>query len=163
MVGAAISYQKGESGSPAPEIENFSLTVDGSLEGDGWNAFAAFTWVSLDDDTSGAGAIDNDPWTFVVQGGFYFTEDLEGFVRYEFGDLDDLGGGGEDLNVITAGVNKYFAGHGMKWTTDVGYALDGVDPAWGMGAGSLGAIGWRADDPDEDGQLVIRTQLQILF
>ena len=38
-----------------------------------------------------------------------------------------------------------------------------VDPAWGMGAGSLSGIGWRADDPDEDGQLVIRTQLQILF
>ena len=56
-----------------------------------------------------------------------------------------------------AGVNKYFAGHNAKWTTDVGYGFNAV-------FGPANITGWRNDVVNaNDGQIVVRTQWQILF
>ncbi|HRP63092.1 MAG TPA: hypothetical protein PK400_07365, partial [Phycisphaerales bacterium] len=66
----------------------------------------------------------------------------------------------KDLAVITVGVNKYFSKHAVKWTTDVGYGINEVDPFWGSrGAGA----GWRSDAAGDKGQIVIRSQLQLVF
>jgi hypothetical protein len=168
MIGAALSYQKQEYGTDGDallpqvppgvdnEIEDIRLTADVSVEGDGWNAFAAFVYVDLDNDASGADEIDISPWGFVLQGGFFLTEDWEPFLRYEFSDAD--ADDAEDLNIITVGVNRYFNKHGLKWTTDVGFALDGVTSPFGASS-----VGWRRDLEGEDGQIVFRSQLQLLF
>ena len=107
----------------------------------------------------------------VLGGGYYFTEDWEVFGRYEWSDQSNLtpalagGARADNLSIFTVGVNKYFSGHNAKWTTDVGIGLQQVNL---FGAGTAGAsmapvTGFRSDIPDEDGQVVIRTQLQILF
>ena len=64
----------------------------------------------------------------------------------------------EDLSVITVGVNKYWNKHALKWTTDVGFGLNQVDPVF-----AASGAGWRGDVADEDGQIVFRSQLQLMF
>ena len=66
----------------------------------------------------------------------------------------------EDLSLITFGVNKYFAGHNAKWTTDVGIGTDTINFIHGH-SGEI--AGLRPDSGTEDGQLVIRSQIQIVF
>ena len=166
LLGIALNYERGEYGTAGPvggEIESVGVTADLSLEGDGWNAMFALIWYSYDSDVTGG--IDEDVYGLVAQGGVFFTDDTEGFARLEWGDVDSLTTGFgtmmemDELLVLTVGVNKYYYGHDVKWTTDIGYAFDAVDGAnWGSTT-----AGWRGDGYDDDSQIVIRTQLQLLF
>lgn len=149
LVGGAIHYQEGESDTTIEDLEILVLTADVSIEGDGWNAFGALIYSDIE-----LGDFDINPWAFVLQGGVFVTDNVELFGRYEFVDfdIDDA----EDLSVFTGGVNYYFSGHNAKWTTDFMYGFDEVlvgDTITGL----------RSDGLDEDGQFVLRTQLQILF
>jgi len=159
LVGVAAHYQKGEFGTVAgpdattAETEFLGLTGDVSLEFGGANLYAAVVYRNLDTEATG---VELDQWGFVVQGGVFLNEDWEAFARYEFGDEDAAGAG--DLSVVTVGVNRYWARHALKWTTDVGFALDAVESIW-----STSGAGHRTDGADEDGQLVIRSQFQLLF
>ncbi len=170
MIGAAVNFEKDESGDivappAALDDERFGLTIDASLEMDGWNLYGAFVY--LDSDNAGPGGTGISPFGFVLQGGYYFTDQLEAFARYEYGDLD---GGGtaaptpfDELSVITVGANYYFNGagnHNLKWTTDIGFTLDEIDPTWAAG-GVGGGIGYLVDS--QDTQIVFRTQFQLLF
>jgi hypothetical protein len=152
LLGGAAHFQKGESGNAAPETEIFLLTVDASAEFAGLNLFGSFVYSDVDSGIPGA--VDGNPWGLVFQGGFYLTDAWEVFGRYEMTDFDSSGI--EDLSAITLGVNYYFAGHNAKWTTDIGFGLDPVTTAADITA-------WRPDIGDEDGQIVFRTQWQILF
>jgi len=82
----------------------------------------------------------------------YTMDKWEPFVQYERGSLD---GSTEDLSVATFGVNYYF-NKNVKWTTDLGYALNSIDAGW-----RLGDTGWNTTT--EDGEYLLRTQLQIQF
>jgi hypothetical protein len=152
LFGGAVHWQNGEYGNALTETETFFVTVDGSFEFDGANIFGAFIWGETDSGV--AGADDPTPFGFLVQGGFYFTEDLEGFARYEWSDLDVPDA--DDLSAITVGVTKYFAGHNAKWTTDIGFGVDQVEFSPGD------VTGWRSDI-DDSGQVVVRTQWQLVF
>jgi hypothetical protein len=174
LLGVGLMYQIGEYGTPTEnEPEDFRITFDASYEADGWNLFAAFVWQTFDTDADvnqGFVAMSEDNWGFVVQGGFFITEDTELFVRYEYGDDDQVVAMPpevEDLSVITLGFNKYFNKHGLKWTTDFGYALEPINgsnaAANPLTRFAASGAGWRRDGPNEDGQFVIRSQLQLLF
>jgi hypothetical protein len=91
----------------------------------------------------------------VVHGGFFLIENWELFARYEWGDAD---GAAPYLSVMTVGLNRYFERHTLKFTFDVGLGLNEVAGFWD----SSGA-GWERDRRDENGQLVVRTQFQLLF
>jgi hypothetical protein len=147
LVGAAAHYQQGEYGNTVDEVHSTTLTGDVSAEFNGFNLFGAIVW----SDTEGA---DNNPWGLVLQGGWYFNESWELFGRFEFTDfdIDDV----EDLSLLTIGVNKYFSSHNAKWTTDLGFAFDSVPT-------SNDLTGVRSDFDDTDGQVIFRTQWQILF
>lgn len=149
LIGAAFNYEKDESGTAAsPNDERWGVTIDGSLEMDGFNAFASFFYADSDQTSL-------NPWGFTLQGGYYFTDDFEIFARYEYGDLD-AGTATDELSVITVGVNKYFHSHNLKWTTDIGFSLEEVNAVYA----NTGA-GYLADN--EDSQIVFRTQFQLLF
>jgi len=150
LIGAAVHYEKAEYGTAAgPEEELFTWTADVSFEGDGFNVFAALVGRNLD-------VADTDEIGFVIQGGYYLADDIELYARYEWADPDD--DAIEDLSVLTFGVNKYFASHNLKWSSDIGFGLDEVDAKY-----ASSGVGWRADGAGEDGQVSIRTQLQLLF
>ena len=175
-VGAAFHYEKSESDGAIPPMglfnsEIFALTADVSVEFGGANVYAQINYVDVNFSGRPAPPPDAQPWGIVVGGGYYLTEDWEVFGRYEWSDqstttlrLPTDGSRAENLNILTVGVNKYFSGHNAKWTTDVGFALENVHVGGAAPGSSIApATGFRNDIPDEDGQLVIRTQLQILF
>jgi phosphate-selective porin OprO and OprP len=155
----------------------FGLTADVSVDFGGANLFAAgvYRQVGLNADraTRGGGAEDSlSQWGFVVQGGFFVIDDLELFGRYEYGDTDsdqfrtaNLLANGETASVVTIGANWYPLGYkntGLKWTTDVGFALDSIVDFNSSGGN------WLSDQtgtgaPTSDGQFVIRSQIQLLF
>lgn len=165
MVGGAVHYQKSKYGAPfsltpGGRVERFTWTIDGQVEGDGWNVFAYVLGNHLSFQDSSPGA---DQIAFVVQGGYMLTDTWELYGRYEWSDLDDNAEAGEsdfvaglsDVSILTLGVNYYIDKH-AKWTTDIGLGLDAVPV-------SERGVGWRADAPSQDGQFVLRTQFQLLF
>jgi len=153
MLGVGAYYEKGEYGTVAntDEPETYGLTADFSIENDGWTAFIAGTWRSVNQDAG-----DVDTYGIVAQGGYYFTDETEGFLRYEYGDIDADGVDSNELSIITVGVNHYFNSN-VKWTTDLGFSTGEVDSIWASETGT----GWGEDA--EDGQFVIRSQLQLTF
>ena len=168
MIGAAIHYEQEEFGTGDglfvdadadgvddtfndDELETLAFTADLSLEFGSANAFAAFVYRNLNRDSTTA-----DQLGFVVQGGVFLTDDLEIFARYEWADLDRAGV--DDLSVITFGLNRFWAKHALKWSTDIGIGLNEIaDPFKASGAG------WRADTTGQNGQIVVRSQMQLLF
>ncbi len=170
LFGAAVHYQKAERGTgdgmfvdadgdgvddddPSDdEMDFFAFTCDASLEFGGANLFGSFVYRDVDNTLSS----DMSPYGFTIQGGVYVTEDVELFGRYEFGDYDVSSV--EDLSVFTAGVNYYMHGHNAKWTTDLGYGINEVASPW-----SSSGVAWRTDPSDQDGQIVFRTQFQLLY
>ena len=160
-IGGGVIFESGEYGTAATETETFGFTIDGQVEQNGWNLFASFTGQTYDFNTPGAS--DYDQFGFVVQGGYRVTEKMEPFARYEWFDFDDAlsdafgSAYGDDLNIITVGVNYYFHEHDWKWTTDVVWALDPIP------VGSSG-LGLRSDATgDAEDQIALRTQMQFLF
>ena len=160
MIGGAIHYETIGDDFGLPDTDVLILTADVSAEFGGANVYAA--WIYTDIDL--LGLVDLNPWGFLVQGGVALNDDWEAFARYELADFDVAGV--EDLSLITFGVTRYFAGHNAKWTTDVGIGTDEFDAAAAVlvPVGATGTItGLRADVPGEDGQVVIRSQIQIVF
>ncbi|MHC4130326.1 MAG: hypothetical protein ACYSUA_19640 [Planctomycetota bacterium] len=165
MIGAAIHYETAEDDDPLiSDVDTTMLTADVSWEFGGGNVFAALMWRDLDNPSP---ISDADQVGIVVQGGYYLNDTWELYGRYEYADLDLSGL--DDLNILSVGVNKYFADHHAKWTTELGFAMDpilGNDSAAGRDNGSPGAYplaGWQIDPDGEDGQVTIKTQIQIVF
>jgi hypothetical protein len=153
LLGAAIHTQRGEYGTDDEESEILQWTVDASSKFGGASLFAAFIATHFDD-----GSVSRDEWGLLIQGGYFLDEHWEATARLEWGDLDGAGPVSDELMILTAGVNRFWARHALKWTIDLGYAFEPVDAQWG-GAG----VGWRADEPGRDGQVLLRTQLQVLY
>ena len=143
---------------------SYGFTVDGSMGGESWTAYAAFVW----SDNKNANQA-NSAWGALVQGGFFIQEDVELFGRWEYSTIGriDFAPANNTLNVMTLGINYWLDGvKNLKWTTDFGYAFTGIAgrgttprPAGGDYASS--GNGWNADP--NDGQWLVRTQLQLLF
>ena len=117
-------------------------TVDTLVSTGGLDLTAAYVATSGD-----AG----DNWGATVQAGYMCMDDFQGFVAYEYGELEGVT---ENLSTFTVGGN-YFINDNVKWTTELGYALNGINGAW-----DLGNTGWRAGD---SGEYVLRTQIQVKF
>lgn len=126
-------------------------TADVSAEFGGANAFAAVVGNHVKEDREPS----LDQFGLVVQGGLFVTEKWEAFARYEWGDAD---GEAADLSMLTVGMNRYVDRHDLKLTADVGYGLNEVGRFW-----SSSGAGWRRDNRGQDGQVVVRFQLQLLF
>ncbi|MEM7230081.1 MAG: porin [Planctomycetota bacterium] len=153
LIGGGIGYEQNDDNGPGGAMmrsDSWSWTVDVSAEKEHYNAFAAIIGRHTDPETG-----ENvDVIGIVAQAGMRISENDEIFIRYEWGDDDRT----EQLRVLTAGMNRYIYGHGVKITGDVGYAFDEVSSTWA----SSGA-GWVADDAGQDGQVVVRGQLQLTF
>lgn len=165
LIGVGLGYQKAEYGTGtngAPpdfnnaEVEDLGLTADILFKSSGFSIAGGLVYRMLDTDSSVATPISRDQIGAVVRGGFFLTDDIEIFGLYEWGDLDVAGV--SDLSTLTLGVTKYFDRHNLKWSTDVGFGFNPVAGSWAQGGNA-----WRTDNTDEDGQVVVRSQLQLLF
>jgi hypothetical protein len=154
LVGAAVFYQKNSSSAASPDDERIAVTADVSTQLEHGEIFASVIWNYVDPGTPGAPSMSQ--LGVVIQGGVEIVDRWEVFGRYEWSDFDSAGVA--NLSVVTVGAVRYFLGYKLKWTTDVGVGLNPVAPAF-----AAPSAGWRADAPGEDGQVVFRSQLQIVF
>lgn len=157
LIGFAGLYQSAQNQPDTDQPDIGSWTADLTLDFGGANLFVAGVGRTLDPSMGRS-----DQFGLVAQGGVFLLDALELFARYEWGDSGD---DAPDLSVITVGANVFFNRNGLKWTTDIGYGINPVSPFWASGLYGAGtsSIGWLPDAPDEDGQVVVRTQLQLMF
>lgn len=148
------------------------LTVD--LGGANLFAYGVYRSVGLEGDvaTRGGGTSDSlDQWGAVVQGGAFVSEEVELYARYELGNTDTdkfrTGGGGvaerELDSILTVGMNWYIGGNkDLKWSSDFGYAFAPIGDFNSSGADWLSDVNSPANTTN-DGQWVLRSQIQLLF
>jgi hypothetical protein len=115
-----------------------------------------------------------DQWSAIVQGGYFILNDLELYSRYEWGNSDSnkfrtfagaTSANGEELSILTVGLNWFPAGsknRNLKWSADVGFGFTPIIDWANSGAD------WMVDYTNNNGgsnngQVVIRTQMQLLF
>lgn len=156
LAGAAVSIAGGETDADGDTVRDEDYhdlrgTVDFGIEGDGWNAFAAFFAQNVD----AQGVEEVNSYGLTVQGGVFVTDDVDIVAQYAWAD-DDADNG--KLNVLTVGSNWYIHGHVIKLTVDANYALDPITSNF-----NSSSRGFLVDAMGEDGQFVVRTQLQLLF
>ncbi|HMN97327.1 MAG TPA: porin [Phycisphaerales bacterium] len=152
LIGAAVLWQRGDTGSRFAGVETLGWTVDGTLNLGGASLFAAVVGRHLDSDDGNF-----DQFGPYGQGGIFVAPTVELFGRYEWADSDTSGA---DLSLVTAGANWYIARQQLKLSGDIGYGINAVSPFFGA---TSSATGWRTDAEGDDGQIVVRVQFQLMF
>lgn len=141
--------------------KNSGWTIDASWRGDGWNVFGYVV-----NTTATAAGVDQDSSGWLIQGGFLVNDNVELFAQCQEGKVD---GQNMDMDVLRFGFNYWPAAgnNNIKWTGDIGWSGKTLVDGAGGGISSADWIssgnGWRADNANEIDQLLIRTQLQLLF
>jgi hypothetical protein len=113
-IGAGMIYQNGRAFNAAGSPNPWGVTADGMLDFGGANVIAQFAYM---DDVFGGGG---DVWGFNVQGGFFFTEELEVFGGWTWNTADVTPiAGRTDGSVVSVGGNWYIAKTNIKATVAV--------------------------------------------
>jgi hypothetical protein len=190
-VGAAVHYEQiGETGNLqgaaggggrsalgpiASPGDQLLYTVDAAVEGNGWNAFAAFYGSSSEADN--VSNSDFNDFGVVAQAGVFVTDQVELFGRYDGIFLDSDRNTTEDtFNFAAIGMNYYFfpESHAVKATLDllmsfdktVGTPAAGATPAvqslFGQGVGTAVTPTSFLGQSD-DTEFAIRGQVSVLF
>ncbi len=136
-LGGAISWND------LVDTDYWTYTVDTGVNVGALDLTAAFTGVNQD--------ASND-WAATFTAAYQCMDNLQGYVAYEYGRLD---GADDDLSVVTVGAN-YFLNDNVKWTTDLGYSMNGIGAGW-----DVADTGWS--NTSGDGEYLVRTQVQIQF
>lgn len=177
--GMAQSIRSNTTGAVAASTTDsmWGVTADLTLDFDGANLFAygVFRRVNLAGEVDTRGGEQSDgmnQWGAVAQGGVFLTDNLELYARYELGNTDTdqfrtvaPGVTLELASVATVGCNYYFGGNNdVKWSNDIGYAFNPLGDFAANGASWL--VDFSGDTNGgftNEGQWVIRSQLQLLF
>lgn len=154
-------------------------TADVTVNFGGASLFAYGVWENGEDATSflppRTPIGTQNPWGLLVQGGYFVTDDVEIFARYEHGVLGASGRGpsggvlvpyeDDQLDLITVGFNWFLRGNDLKFTFDWGLNLAtlGLPEYAPIGYGSNPGAGYRPDLPGEELQWSLRAQIQLLF
>ena len=156
MLGIAAHYQEGEFGPVARESRWFNSTADVSVDFGGASIYAAALYSYLDTPNFGEWNI----FGAMVQGGLYIAPKWEVFLQFQYGLIDSNSNvvSPPDLSALTAGMNWYIDGQDLKLSFDVGVPLDDVSQFW-----AFNIAGYRPSSDGAGGQVVVRTQLQLLF
>lgn len=157
-VGAAVHWQDGGETNATVDQSVLQYTIDTLAKGDGWNIYAAF----IGRNTEPAGGSSFDDFGYVVQGGYFFTDQLEGFGRFSHVLPDDNRANGDEFKEVTAGVNYYVLpqSNALKITGDVFWALDDQ-------SGSRDVVKTSASNgflgQTEENEVAFRLQFQLVF
>ena len=160
MIGLAGHRQNTERDTPVPvggfpEVVFWGITGDITMQYDGASLFASIIYERLIDFSPALPRINF--LSLVVQGSTYVTNQTELFARWERGGPDEQGAGGDQLDILTVGMNHYIDGQDMKITADLGFSFGEVSQF--MANTETGWIG----DLERRNQMVFRTQLQLMF
>ena len=174
------SYGNTNPASTAAESDNIFYTVDAAYEGDGWSAWAAFYGDNIDPDTG----TDFSNFGFEVGAGVFFSDQWEGYARWDILILDDDPAAGQitrgledTYNFIALGTNYYFVpeSHAAKLTFELGWSLDetgdiantagdtGIGVFGGVSGTNPGSTGYFQDVAGEDSQFMLSAIMQFMF
>lgn len=163
-LGVGGHYELSANRPGADDVDTIAYTADYMTGGDGWNAYIA--GVGLYTDSAMVGSFQD--FGAIAQGGYFVTEDLEPFLRWDAIFPDSDRAGDDDFHTVTLGANYYLYGHAAKFTFDVAWFLN--DPASNdlvnnVTAGPLGGRGRSLGllPSAEDDQVALRAQFQLLF
>jgi hypothetical protein len=123
MVGGALHWQSGGDTVATSDTDLWMATIDGTMEGAGWNVYAAGIYRNIDPNPGS----EVKDMGFLIQGGFFVAPQWELFGRYDITMPDDDRTGSEqDFSTITLGVNHYVVpeSHVAKATIEFIYFLD---------------------------------------
>jgi hypothetical protein len=156
-VGAALHYQSGGETGGTNERDLFEYTVDATIKGAGWNAFAAF--VGRREEVA---AGDFNDAGFLLQGGYFLNDQWEAIARYAHVMPDSDRVNGDDFRELTLGANYYFfpESTAVRFTGEINYDFDDT-------VGSSSIVRTSAANgllpSAEDGQIYLRLQLLVSF
>ena len=157
LFGAALHYESGDA-STTTFFRSYSLlawTADYSLEGNGWNAYAAVIGAHARD---GSLPANTDDYAALIQGAFFLPDaDTELFARYDIMFPDTSRASSDPFDTLTFGFNHYLHAHAAKLTADIQWFLGDANALTGPRS-NIGYL--SSDDPNE---LVLRLQFQLLF
>ena len=136
-LGAAISWNDLDTS------DYWTYTFDTGVTSGGFGLNAAFVGINQD-----AG----HNWATTVSASYFCMDNLQGYVAYEYGQAFE---GEEALSVATIGAN-YFINDNVKWTTDLGYSMNGIGAGW-----NVADTGWNTSATS--GEYLVRTQIQVSF
>lgn len=170
--GGAVFFQTGGgtalgTGGTTVDADAYGITIDGGVEGDGFNVFAAFAFVNTDV----AGGTDADNMGIMVQGGWFASDDVELIAGLDFLVPDDTAPApGDEMIVLRIGMNYYIIpnSHNAKLTAQINVALEKFnDPLFVASGGGAGVFGTGTgvanafvNDPTGDPQIAFILQLQ---
>jgi len=188
LVGGGINWQRGgQQGNLAlvdavpangnADGEFFSWTVDATWDLGGANLYGA--WVMNTSYSLPGGQSDINSYGIVVQGGYFITDAIELFARWEWMSTQNTTSNtstsvaGDDVtfntpnnafvnNIGTLGANWYMSKN-VKWTTDFGVSWNPVTFQTGLFGQNIAGADYRTEGANGGGQIVFRTQLQLLF
>lgn len=157
MVGVAGHYQDGGETVGTADNRRYDATVDVSVEGNGWNVFAAGMWSNFEPDVGE----DVDTFGIIVQGGVFVAPQWEIIGGWDMLIPDsDLPANDDEFSTIRIGFNYYIVpeSHAVKATVDLSYFLD--DPSMSIAPPNTltGLL-----PSGEDSQFNLRGQIQFLF
>lgn len=135
--------------------DRFAFVADLSYQDSGFSAMVMGLGRVAEDRNTMAVGEPESAWGVVSQAGLYVTEDIEPFVRHEFGTTSDADT--PDLHLLTVGANYYIVGQLLKVTADASVAFDGVAPAFDRTRDGLLLTPEGAD------RWVLRLQVQMIF
>ena len=190
LVGGGINWQRGgqqsngfgstANNTPAngnADGEFFSWTIDATWDLGGANLYGA--WVMNTSYSIPGGNSDINSYGIVVQGGYFITDAIELFARWEWMSTENTSGAGGTTeatanvstntpnnafvnNIGTIGANWYMSKN-VKWTTDFGVSWNPVTFQTGLFGQNIAGADYRTEGSNGGGQIVFRTQLQLLF
>ncbi len=187
LVGGAVHWQDGGETGGTVDNEILRYTIDGSVEGAGWNLYGAFIGESTESGDGGGDGDNGDSDTFgaLIQGGVFVSDQVELFARADAIFLDDENGDGGDgddddsddeLFFLTAGVNYYISpeSHAVKFTGQVNWAVNETNTLFFPASGGDTPetdddfpAGFSSDNgylgQADDGEFNIQLQMQVMF
>lgn len=154
VFGVAANYQQGDTGGSTQNPDNITWTADALWKFGGGNVFAAIVGSHNSGYDSATASYPPDYYGALIQGGYFITPELEAIARYECGFAED--DNIDQLSVASAGFNYFFKKWSARFSFDVGYSFNAMPAFW-----ASSGMGWLPDN--SHGQVVIRTQMQLLF
>jgi hypothetical protein len=188
LVGGGINWQRGgqdysgtTQSDPANVAANgnadatfFSWTVDATWQLGGANLYGAWVMNTTYGQPNGQANIIG--YGLVVQGGYFITDAIELFGRWEWMSTSNTNNNSvatDDIltntpnnafvnNIGTIGANWYISKN-VKFTTDFGVSWNAVTFQQGIFGQNIAGADYRTEGANGGGQLVFRSQLQLLF
>ncbi|MDX2131140.1 MAG: porin [Planctomycetota bacterium] len=161
LIGAGVNYQTGGETGGTADVDVIDYTIDAQWKSAGWNIFAAMYGTHIDP----AGGTDFDNFGGEVSAGFFVTDQVELFGRWDGIFLDDsVFGGDTDVHFGTVGVHYFLSpeSHAVRFTFQAGYAFNDTTNVFGS-SGIIGDTRHVFLGDSEEGEFTFAFQGQVIW